>query len=296
MSVAGISSGEAMNIIKLLLTLGLFLVMLAQGLRLNGDQLLAFRRQPSTLARAFVAVDVLVPLVAVAVVGIFHPSKPIAICLALMASSPMAALGLSHVVQNPRLRPVWAAVYFILLAAAVVTTPVTLSLLERAFRFESDVSSVAIAEKVFWTVFFPVVAGSLFLRWKPSVAGRAAAPLEKAGMLLVAIGFVIIVAASWRALAGFGLRGYVAVAVFVILCLTFGHLLGGEDPEARHLLAIESATRNPGLVLLIAQTSFPHAPVAAVLVPYLVTFVVVTSGYKMLKGQPGGGARHARLR
>jgi BASS family bile acid:Na+ symporter len=282
-----------MHIIKVLLTLGLFMVMFAQGLRLQGDQLLGFRRQPSVLARAFLAVDVLVPFFAVAVVAIFRPSRPIAVCLALMGASPMAALGLSQVVVSPKLRPIWTGIYFILLAGSVVTTPVVLGLLDRAFRLHANVSPFDVASKVFWTVLFPVVAGMLILRWRPNAAARAAAPLQKIGMLLIAVIFLAIVVASWRALAGFGLRGYVAVACFVLLALTFGHLLGGEEPEARHLLAIESATRNPGLVLLIAQTSFPHAPVAAVLVPYMVTFVVLTSAYKLLKGQPGSGARHA---
>ena len=91
-----------MTSIKVSLTLGLLAMMFAQGLNLSGADLGGFRRQPGTLARAFLAVDVLVPLGAIAVVAIFRPPFPIVVCLALMACSPMAAFGLRHVVDSPR--------------------------------------------------------------------------------------------------------------------------------------------------------------------------------------------------
>ena len=77
----------------------------------------------------------------------------------------------------------------------------------------------------------------------------------------------------------FGLRGYLAVASFVLLALTWGHLLGGKDPEERTLLANESATRNPAFALLIAHASFPDARIFPVLVPYLVAYLVIKSAY-----------------
>jgi len=273
------------DLIKVGLTLGLLALMFAQGLNISRADLGGFRRQPGTLARAFIAVDVLVPLGAIAVVAIFRPPLPIVVCLALMACSPMAAFGLRHVVDSPRLRPVWSGVYLVLLMAALVTTPVTLVLLSNAFGFRASVSSMAIAGKVLGTVVVPVGAGMLVRHWRPRAADRFAAPLGKIGLVLILLPFLAIVLANWRALAEFGWRAYLAVAAFVLLALTWGHLLGGKDPEARTLLANESATRNPAFALLIAHTSFPDARIFPVLIPYLVAFLIIKATYGVWRRQ-----------
>jgi BASS family bile acid:Na+ symporter len=113
---------------------------------------------------------------------------------------------------------------------------------------------------------------------------------------VIALSFIAIVAIDWRALADFGLRDYLAVALFVVLCLTLGHLLGGEDPEVRTLLAIESAMRNPALALLIAETNAPHARFAALLVPYYVTFIVLTNAYRFWRRhKPSRGGTGSKM-
>ena len=268
-----------MDLIKTCIVVGLFLVMFVRGLRLQPRHAFGLRGELRAGWRAFLAVDVLVPLFAVLVAVLFQPPKPIVVALALMAASPMAPLGLSQVIAGVGRRPIYAT-YFALLAGAVVTTPVTLSLLASVLHFEASVSPLAIALKVFLTVAMPVALGMLFRRAWPHVAARAAAPLYKGGMLLIALSFVVILAATWRVLGAFHVRGYLAIALFVVFSLTAGHLLGGRDVEVRSLLAIQSATRNPGFALLIAHTSFPNANVAAVLVPYFVTFLLVTGAYR----------------
>jgi BASS family bile acid:Na+ symporter len=186
------------DLIKVSLTLGLLAIMFAQGLNLSGTDLGGFRRQPGTLARAFLAVDVLVPLGAIAVVAIFRPPLPIVVCLALMACSPMAAFGLRHVVASARLRPIWSGVYLALLLAALVTTPLTLVLLSRAFGFRASVSSMAIAGKVLGTVVLPVGVGMLVRRWRPQGAARLSATLQKAGAVLIVLPFLVVCAGTWR--------------------------------------------------------------------------------------------------
>lgn len=280
-----------MEIIKTALTVGLFLDMFAQGLRLRSAHLLKHPHEPRKLARAFVAVDVLVPLAALAVAAVLRPPQHVVVALSLMAASPMAGFALHHAVRNPELRKTWSAIHLVLLAAAVVTTPLTLHLLGAALGFRAHVSPIAIGGTVVSTVALPLTAGMLFRHRRPDAAARIAEPIQKAGYSLVALSFVVVLGASWRALGDFGPRGYLAVALFVGLSLSFGHLLGGANPRERTLLAVETATRNPALALVIAQTSFPKAPVATTLVPYVVTYVVLTNAYRFWRRQrPSGGA------
>ena len=73
-----------------------------------------------------------------------------------------------------------------------------------------------------------------------------------------------------------------ALVAFVFVGLAIGHFLGGPAPENRTSLAISTASRHPGVALLLAQANFPAEKlvVAAVLsipvrqhrfaIPYLV--------------------------
>jgi hypothetical protein len=100
---------KRVNVILLSLAVGLLLFMFSQGLRLRFADLSSF--SPATLGRAFLAVDVIVPLVAVVVVGWLRPPTPVMGCLALMAASPMAAFGLGHVAKSAEMRRKWTGIY-----------------------------------------------------------------------------------------------------------------------------------------------------------------------------------------
>jgi BASS family bile acid:Na+ symporter len=67
-----------------------------------------------------------------------------------------------------------------------------------------------------------------------------------------------------------------ALAGFVLVGLAIGHALGGPVPENRTSLAIATATRHPGVALLLARANFPEEQlvVPAVLLYLLVNAVV----------------------
>src|SRR5581483_10790643 len=67
-----------------------------------------------------------------------------------------------------------------------------------------------------------------------------------------------------------------AMATFVAVGLAVGHLLGGPDPADRTVLALCTATRHPGIAIVIATTmaSEPTLALGAVLLFVIVNAVV----------------------
>jgi len=56
--------------------------------------------------------------------------------------------------------------------------------------------------------------------------------------------------------------------------LVVGHLLGGPDPNNRTILALATATRHPGVALVIAAGNFPGQKLV---LPALLLYLIVCS-------------------
>jgi BASS family bile acid:Na+ symporter len=84
------------------------------------------------------------------------------------------------------------------------------------------------------------------------------------------------------------------MAVIVAVAIAAGAFLGGSDPDQRASLAAASATRHPGIALMIAKGNYtdPHI-VAAVLGFLLISLVVAIPCQAALKRVPGAPVAHA---
>jgi predicted Na+-dependent transporter len=69
------------------------------------------------------------------------------------------------------------------------------------------------------------------------------------------------------------------MAVFILVNLAIGHLLGPNDPSERTTLAMETGARNIGLALTIGALNFSQQKALAVLVPYIFLFVIMSTVY-----------------
>jgi BASS family bile acid:Na+ symporter len=63
--------------------------------------------------------------------------------------------------------------------------------------------------------------------------------------------------------------------------LLAGHLLGGPGLEDRAALAIASATRHPGLALLIGKTAFPTQSLAPAVLLFLLVGLLAAIPYQI---------------
>ena len=73
----------------------------------------------------------------------------------------------------------------------------------------------------------------------------------------------------------------IAIIIIVAVAALGGHLLGGPLREDRAALAVASATRHPGIALLIANATFQDKRVSAVLIVFLLVSSVVLIPYQI---------------
>ena len=271
---------EAMlDIIKVALTTSVTGLVLAQGLQVSPADLLAVRRRPGLLLRAVLAGYVLVPLATLVIVLLVRPARNVEVGLALLAAAPVAPLmvvriprsggGLAHVV----------ALHLAMTVFALAATPIVLAVMKSALAFEARVNYPSIAWLIARVVVLPVCIGVAIHAWRPALARRWAEWLSRAFWVVFAIVTVVVLVLGAGTLTRVDVRSYAAMVLSVAAALLIGHAVAPRAPAERLTMAMITAARHPGVVLLVAAASFPAADVLAVLIPYLIVFLIASTVY-----------------
>jgi BASS family bile acid:Na+ symporter len=241
-------------------------------------------RPPRSLLRALVAMNVVVPAVAVLVAKAFD--LPLAVKIALLA---MAVSPIPPILPGKQLkfggRP--AYVFGLLVAislAAILLVPLDVDILGRVFGREAHLGFMPVAILIGKSVLLPLVVGLAIARFSPAVAGRLAPVLSRIGNLLLLAGLLPLLISVWPAVKTLVGNGtLLAIAAVVVTAIATGHFIGGPDPHDRSALGIFSAMRHPGVALSIATTNFPdNRMVTGAILLFVVTAAILTSLYGIL--------------
>jgi BASS family bile acid:Na+ symporter len=266
--------------LKLVLVSAVVAMVCAEGTLVTPRDLTTCFRRPSLLVRGAVAVVVIVPIVAMLVVKAIHPSRPVAVALAVLSAAPLAPFVLMNLAKTGEDFRVTASLHVTLAISSVVTAPIAIFALGRVLGFTGTAPPFAIARSVATSLLVPFAVGIAIHRLAPRRAATIRSVLATAGTLALIAAVVVIVIAGRRLFGALGARDYLAMIVFCALSIAAGHLLAFGDDE--HVtFALESAARNPALALLLATSSFGHVRAAPVLVPYLIVYVVVSTFYTL---------------
>lgn len=253
----------------------IFAYMFSRGLSTRPGDLGYFSKRTGLLFRSLLSVDVLVPLIAITVVILVRPARATAIGLLLLASSPAAPMVLKKIAKGGGSQKYAVSLHMALASLAIITTPITLAFLSWATGLPLEVSPMVVAEQVGIAIIVPIVAG-MTLRWLfPALAGHLIGPLEALSNIVLILVVVIVLLSTYQLLFIFDIRSYVAIALMIAGALAAGHWMAAGQPEEQTTLALESATRNIGLSLLIASAYAPLQQALPVLIPYLLTSTVV---------------------
>jgi len=252
------------------------LIVIALGLRCSLADTAYLLHRPSLLVRSLLAMNVIMPLIAVLLVSSFAFKTPVKVALVALAISPLPPF-----LPGKRLKLTsHGYIYGIVVTAAVcsvVLVPVTASLLSAHFHTQ-HVGAIKVFLVVVITVLAPLIIGLFIQRIRPTQAPGLATILYKVGMGLLILACIPVLILEWptiRSLLGDGT--VVAVTVLSGLGLLVGHLLGGPDPENRTVLALATASRHPGVALVAGISASAQAPrlvTAAVLLAFVVSVVV----------------------
>lgn len=274
------------QIIPLALQVSLFALVMSIGLESRWGDLVHVFERPALLLRAIVAVDVIVPLVAV-VVCLMLPIAPwTRASIVMMAASPLAPFAPIKMLKTGADRSYVIGTYAALMIAAIVIVPATAAILRPISPHGVVIPVPVIATFILKTVILPLFIG-IAIRGQWERFGRRAAPIaRKAALAIVVPVALLILIRFWRdfgSLIGDGTL--FAIATTVAAGFVAGQLLGGSDPAIRACLGDAAATRHPGLAALIAQLHSGDERLLAAIVLYLFASMVFSMIYGILRSR-----------
>jgi bile acid:Na+ symporter, BASS family len=279
------------DLIRIGVLLSIMLIVLGFGLICTWGDATSLFRNRSLLLRSLLAMNVILPLFVSALIAIFTLRPVIEVVLLALAVSPVPPF---LPLKQSKLVGHHEYIYGLLGASSLLTivlAPVTVALIGLMFSKHASISPAGIARIVALTVLVPFALGLLIHHLKPTVATRVSPIASKAGIVLLVVALVPVLIKMWPAMiALIGDGTVLAIIAFIVVGLAVGHWLGGPDPSTRTILALATATRHPGVALIIATANFPDEKlVAPAVLLYILISVIASIPYVMWrKGQRKG--------
>ena len=269
------------TILQILAPISVALIVFAQGLKISPSQVMIyFKERPWMMLRSLVAVLVLVPAAALAIILLLEPSREVVIALAILVACPPAPLMLKSAPKRGGGSAAYmASLHLSLAVLAFITVPIGLSLLSMPLGFHAYVNLHKMAAILGRTILIPICLGmvvrSLFRKFADAIGPR----LDKAGAIGLLVVVLFAMARFFPALLKMDPWSYMVMVVVSAVALAIGHWLGPRDPHERTALAVESGVRHPVLAITIAASNFSPEKALPVLVPCLLVFIVIAMVY-----------------
>lgn len=268
-----------LHIVSIGLPLSVTASMFAQGLSIVPGQLALFKERPLLMLRSLGVVLFLIPAATLVIILLLKPSRGFEIGLAILAACPPAPMMLVKVPKKGGSLAYIASLHLSLALLALLTVPITMHLLSEALGFPVNVGVLAVAKVVGKTILMPVCLGILVRYFFPKVADKIRPALAKVAGVALLVLSLFCVAMTFGLLLKMYLWPYLVMAVVVAVSFAIGHWLGPGDPEEKTTLAMEGASRHPGLAMTIAALNFNPQKELPVVVLYLVVSMIIGTIY-----------------
>jgi len=258
-----------------------------------GEYRLAWRK-PGLMLKGLFASLVAVPMLVVVVARAFDLPRPVEIGMVLMAISPGAPVALRRALSAGGDHTFAPALQVAVATLAVVSMPLSIAAFDEVYAGRAAVEPAQLARQLFFAQLLPLALGmgarrffgARLASFEPFVGRLATALL----VIFVALAFLDV----WRAVAGAGGRGALAMACANLAALACGHLLGGPSAETRTALGVACTARNAGLAMLVASVNNAAPAIKATLIAYLVVSALVATPYVFWRRRIGAAPPKAR--
>ena len=240
----------------------------------------ALFRRPILLAKSLLAMNVAMPVLAVAAAVAFDLHPAVEIAMVASALSPVPPIVPGKEIEAGGSKAYVLSLLVTVALVAIVFVPVVATAIGHAFARPVRVSAGDVARIVGTSILAPIVAGLVVRHFWPALAGRLGRPLSIVANVVLVGACIPVLIGVWPAVVALvGNYSFVALAAFAVVGLAVGHILGGPVEDNRTVLALSTSSRHPAVALAIAHAAQdPHAVAAAVLV-LLVLGVVVSIPY-----------------
>ncbi|NYT42237.1 hypothetical protein HZY97_15805 [Sphingomonas sp. R-74633] len=270
---------NAKQLVGLLVQASMFLLIMAVAMQCAWRDVVEQVRHPRFLLRALIAVNVVVPVVAVLLTLALDLPRPIAAGLILMAVSPLAPLVPGKATKTGADRANVVATYLLLITLAIPIVPLSMAVVDRIFGVEAIAPAAVIAKVAFISGLLPIILGLAFAGLAPSLAARAAPVMTLIAVVVLGLFVLLVLWMQGRIYLGMIGGGTIfAFALTSAAAVIGGHFLA-TDPENRGALAVAAATRHPGMAFAIAHASGAEPAALAAILLFLIVSVIVVAIY-----------------
>src|SRR3954469_20126226 len=177
---------EPMQLVSLIAQAAVFLVVLSFALQARWQDVLAAMGNGRLILRGILAVNVLVPLAAVALCFLFRLRPTVETAIVIMAVSPLAPLAPGKMRKGGPDAGAVIGLYVALVVLSVLIVPATIALLSALLPADAAISVFAVGELVAKSILLPVVLGTSVATWAPNFARPAATVTGAIGMFGIA--------------------------------------------------------------------------------------------------------------
>lgn len=283
------------TVIHVLSVIALFTMMVSAGICVTVGDILTVARNWKLAVRAGVANYLLVPATAVGLLLLLRPPPMVAAGFLVAVVCAGAPFGPSFTAMARGRVTAAVGLMAVLAASSAIAVPVLLRFLLPivADRRALTIDSSAIVITLMLNQFLPLCLGLTLRRLKPELAGRLKKPVSLLSAFLnIALASLILVV-QFKMLQQIRPASYAGMLAMVAATLILGWLAGGPGKDQRKTMAITTSTRNVGVALVIAATSFPGTPAISSAIAYALFQTVAVLLVAILWGliSPGSSAQ-----
>lgn len=258
--------------------LTLFSLMLSLGMTLRLEQVLLLWQRPGLLNRSILAIVVVAPVLAVLTVLCFRLPPEIEVGLILIAIAPGTSLTF-YLPQSNRPQPYAIALQATVSLLAVITVPLTITILQAFFPPEAQISPINVVRQLAVAQLLPLLIGVVVRRCWSDLADNLEPLITQAANILFGILIIWVLAQQLDAVLHIGIVPLIVIGLLVLLSLWVGHFLGGRESSTRMTLATTTATHSAALALFIAGLNLPHLSISPAIAVYVLISGAITIAY-----------------
>jgi BASS family bile acid:Na+ symporter len=273
-------------LVKLLTLVGLVAIMLAMGLRVKLDEVVASARKPWQVTLSLLANFVLVPALTTGLLYLFATEPLVSVGFLIVAVCPGAPVGPPFASIAKGDVPFAIGQMVILAGLSAFLSPALLGMILNRIAPESDlrIDYLAIVQNLLIAQILPLALGLAIARRAPEFARRVARPVGSIANVLLLGVVALLLFKEYEFLARIRLRGWTGMLVLWAVSLGIGWLCGGPARETRKSLAVTTAARNAAVALVIVSGNFADTPAVTAVVAYAFVCIFATLGSAFVFG------------
>lgn len=265
-------------ILKLLLMGSVFLVVFALALRASRTDALYMFTHPGAALRAFTAMYVVVPVVAVLIALAFDIPPPVKVALVAMALSPMPPILPGKQMKAGGHFDYATGLLFGSAVMSIVAAPLGLWLIDPLVPADISLHPMKILPPILMTIGLPLLLGLAARRLLgDSRADSWAGPISRVGNIVLMVAVIVLVVllapAMWKVVHN---GAVIALSAMILSGIGAGYLLAERGRGDKAALALAASARHPGVAIAIAVTVFPDEKLApaAILLGTLLSVII----------------------